>query len=178
MSERPFHLRLLGPDDAEIYFMFRLLALVECPDAFCASFEAESARPIEWFRERLTPDELSFTVGAFENENLVGAVGFRRNEGEKTRHAGFLWGMYVMPNSRGIGVGDALMRDVIARASELPGLLRVTLSVTTTRDDAWRLYRRHGFESYGLEKDALYVGDAFYDLDHMTLTLRPLQTSN
>lgn len=45
---------------------------------------------------------------------------------------------------------------------------QINLSVVTTNSSAKRLYERHGFETYGIERNALEVGGQGYDEAHMT----------
>ena len=51
---------------------------------------------------------------------------------------------HVHPEHRGTGVGEALIRDAIARARGL-GCYRVQLTSNTARPDAHRFYERLGF---------------------------------
>ena len=57
---------------------------------------------------------------------------------------GWLEELYVVPGSRGTGVGSALLRDVIARAQAL-GWRGVELEVVAGHERAVPLYQRHGF---------------------------------
>jgi ribosomal protein S18 acetylase RimI-like enzyme len=50
-----------------------------------------------------------------DEHGLIGMVKFRREEGLKNHHKGRILSMFVQPESRGQGVGKALLREVIAR---------------------------------------------------------------
>ncbi len=52
-------LRRLVAVDADAYRALRLQGLRDCPDAFAATWEDESARPFDWFAQRL---EQNFVV--------------------------------------------------------------------------------------------------------------------
>lgn len=106
-------------------------------------------------------------MGAFEEEDLVGVIGFIRDSGDKSRHKGFIWGMYVVPSSRGRGIGRALFEEALARIDVLPGLRSVRLSVVTSNQVALRLYEKLGFVRYGEEGEALYVDGTFHAEFHM-----------
>ncbi|HEY2205857.1 MAG TPA: GNAT family N-acetyltransferase [Pseudonocardia sp.] len=57
--------------------------------------------------------------------------------------------MWVAPAARGLGVGDAALREVLDRAGRRP----VVLSVRADNGPAVRLYRRHGFADAGPSPD-------------------------
>jgi len=87
-------------------------------------------------------------------------VGLFRQQGLKVRH---IWGMYVTPEGRGHGAARALMLAAIARASTMPDLEQLTLTVVTTNETARNLYLSLQFKVYGVEPDALKLGDRFFD---------------
>jgi RimJ/RimL family protein N-acetyltransferase len=57
----------------------------------------------------------------------------------------------------------------LRRAATIPGLRCVHLSVAATQASARRLYSNAGFRSYGIEPEALMVGDRYIDEEHMIL---------
>jgi ribosomal protein S18 acetylase RimI-like enzyme len=59
-----------------------------------------------------------------------------------------LVGMWVDPTARGLGVGELLVRAVLAAAAE-QGLERVVLEVAHENEPAVALYRRLGFVPTG-----------------------------
>src|SRR2546428_1802962 len=101
--------RKLTEDDLEALWTLRLQALRDNPEAFGTTYEETLARGKARMLERLGQGDEMFSLGAFE-ESLIGMVGFRREEGLKDRHKGLVFGMYVLPEWRGRGVGKALMQ--------------------------------------------------------------------
>jgi ribosomal protein S18 acetylase RimI-like enzyme len=79
--------------------------------------------------------------------------------------------MYVAPEGRGRGVGDALLRHVVAAARQDPELTQIVLTVTDTNARATALYERAGFASFGVEPRAIRVDGVYYGKNHMILTL-------
>jgi hypothetical protein len=65
------------------------------PEAFGSTFEAETAKPLTFFTERLGG---SAAFGAFHDSELVGIAGLLFREGRKEAHKGLLVGMYVRPS--------------------------------------------------------------------------------
>jgi len=106
--------------------------------------------------------------GAFTDAQLVGVTGFARAPHVKQRHKGYLWGMYVRPMARGEGVGAALLEAVIDHARTKVSLIQ--LSVAAPNDIARRLYERHGFQRYGIEPDAIRIGE--HSIDEILMVKR------
>lgn len=92
-------------------------------------------------------------------------------ERPRLRHKGNVYGVYVAPAARGLGVGSGLLLALIAWARGCPGLLQLHLSVSVTQEAARRLYARHGFRVYGLEPRALRIEGRDIDEEHLCLML-------
>jgi len=168
------NIRLLNPDDAEAYWSLRLFALQESPDAFSSTWEEAVNRPdpLEQTRERLHPDNRSFTMGAFQEERLVGVVTIVREQQMKLRHKANLYAMYVLPDMRGKGVAKELIRQAIQHAQTLmEGLEQINLTVNAHNRPARNLYASLGFVSFGCEQKAMKSGDTYSDEEWMKLFL-------
>ncbi|MFH0785562.1 MAG: GNAT family N-acetyltransferase [Pseudomonadota bacterium] len=165
-------LRQLTKDDVGSFRRIRLFGLQESPAAFGASIAQEEKMPVDELAKRLEGTADRWVIGAFSEDELVGVIGFVRDDGEKMRHKGFIWGMYVVPGFRGKGVGRALFEDALARIDALPGLWSVRLSVVTSNHLALRLYEKFGFVRYGLETEALNVSGTFHSEFHMVRRTR------
>jgi ribosomal protein S18 acetylase RimI-like enzyme len=101
---------------------------------------------------------------------LLGVAGLAIREGEKERHKGLLWGMYVRPDARKAGVGRRLVEAVIDHARAHVEVIQ--LSVISDNQPARRLYGSLGFVEYGLERDSLKQSGRYYDEILMALDLR------
>jgi GNAT superfamily N-acetyltransferase len=134
------------------------------PEAFGSTFELEDKLDLAWFAGRL---ENSHVFGAFRDGELVGTAGFAIHQGEKSAHKGRLWGMYVRPSSRNLGVGRLLMNAVLDVARENVELIQLT--VVRENRPARRLYESVGFLEFGMELKASRLGDKYYDEAHMAL---------
>jgi RimJ/RimL family protein N-acetyltransferase len=151
-------IRQVVPGDAALYRRIRLAGLKESPEAFGSTFEAEFAKPLAWFFDRLSSSEI---FGAFRGAEILGVAGLAIQRGEKEAHKGLLWGMYVRPDARGTGLARQLVEAVIARATGRVEL--VQLSVVVDNEPARRLYARLGFVEYGIEKKSLKYHGRYYD---------------
>ncbi|NGZ76990.1 GNAT family N-acetyltransferase [Saccharibacillus alkalitolerans] len=68
-------------------------------------------------------------------------------------------GMALMPDSRGQGIGTALLRALLTGLRET-GARRVSLSVDPRNGPAMKLYRRFGFEEVGREGTSITMAAA------------------
>jgi ribosomal protein S18 acetylase RimI-like enzyme len=104
-------LRTLTTTDAGAYQALRLRSLREHPEAFALALEEEQQTSLETVARRLERSSTErYILGAFEGENLIGILSFRRWEGLKIRHRASIGGMYVRPELRGRGVGKTLLK--------------------------------------------------------------------
>jgi ribosomal protein S18 acetylase RimI-like enzyme len=166
MNAARIEFRRLGSADAAAYRELRLAALRNNPEAFGSTFERESTEPLAWFGGRLDKGPV---FGAFRSSELVGTAGFMLREGEKEKHKGLLWGMYVRPDARNAGIGRQLIEAVIDYARHHAELIQ--LSVVSDNVRARGLYASLGFIEYGVEKNSLKQRGHYYDEILMALDL-------
>lgn len=153
------------------------------PDAFTSSAEERAVLSVAWWAARLAegaaPD--SVVYGAFDGAVLVGVAGLTFERREKARHKATLFGMYVAPSGRGLGVGRALVEALLAYARTRQGVRIIQLTVTQGNHSAESLYSRCGFVSFGVEPMAVAIGTSFVSKVHMWLELdavgRPVASS-
>ncbi len=166
-------IRVLNEADAPLYQELRLSALKTNPEAFGSTYEREVKFTLETVIERLTPTKDKFVLGAFDDTgSLMGIVTFMRETGIKTAHKGNVYGMYVGPESRNRGVGKALMLELIKMARGYEALEQINLTVVSDNESAKKLYTSLGFETYGVERNALKYDGQYFDEDFMVLNLK------
>ena len=168
MDAAQIQIRRLAPADAALYREIRLEALRCNPEAFGSTFEAENARPLTFFSERIGGSKV---FGAFHDSKLVGIAGLLIAQGQKEAHKGRLVGMYVRPSARRAGVGRRLVETIVESARH--SLELIQLAVVSDNEPARRLYARLGFVEYGLEKKALKQDGHYYDEVLMAKDLKP-----
>ncbi|MEH6987423.1 GNAT family N-acetyltransferase [Cytobacillus firmus] len=163
-------IRLLRPDDAEIYKELRLEGLKKNPEAFGSSYEEEAGRPPEVYGERFKTEN-SFHYGAFEDGKLIGVVSLVRDTGLKMKHRTNIYAMYVTESARKNGIGKSLVSKAVEKARSWDGVEQIHLAVMSENMPAKKLYASFGFEVYGKERHALKIDGKYFDEDLMALFL-------
>ena len=168
-------IRELEKKDAAAFRALRLRGLEETPEAFGSSAEEERLQQVPDWESRIENDRVqgNFVLGAFSAAGeLVAVCGFRRETARaKTRHKGYIWGMYVDPAARGRGIGRSLLEEAIRRVADRQLAEQIGLCVITENTAAKKLYDRLGFTVYGVEPRALKIGARYYDEEHRCLML-------
>ena len=78
--------------------------------------------------------------------------------------------MGLLPEFRGYGLGNGLIRQTLAAARDF-GLNRVELSGRENNEGAIALYKRVGFEIEGLQRNATKVDGAYENVVLMAILL-------
>ena len=168
----PTDIRPLSPHDASQYRELRLRALREHPESFATSFEEEQARTISEFAQKLASGPEHITLGAFNEEQLVGIITMTRPVSKpKLRHRATIAAMYVVPEARKQRLARILLNESLIIAGEW-GVSDVALAVAVGNHAARNLYASVGFVTYGIEPRCLCVDGRFYDAEWMNLRLK------
>lgn len=162
----PVQVVRLTSADVERFRAVRLEGLRGDPDGFRYSEAEDESIPADVWAARL---DREFVVGAERGSQLLGVGGVSRLEGDKLRHKGLIWGMYVRRAVRGTGVADAIMRALIDHARGEVRQLQLTVMASNTRARAF--YERHGFVHYATEPQAVRLGSEYRDESSMWLLL-------
>ena len=153
-----FQMRRLSRADAEAFRAIRLEGLERHPSAFGSSFNEERARPLSWFADGL---DNGFVLGMESEEGLVAVAGLHVG-GEKARHRGMLWGMYVREQAREKGIAGRLVEGILTHARQ--HLEEVVLSVEANNAGAIACYKSAGFSVTGQDTRALKIDGEYFDL--------------
>jgi ribosomal protein S18 acetylase RimI-like enzyme len=158
------NIRQLTRDDAPAWRKLRIRMLRDHPEAFGEHIDDFLKRPQAEIEARVIEGNV---FGAFAGEALVGAGGWRRESGLKRAHIGYIWGMYVAPQTRSQGVGRMLVARLLEEVRKA-GCVLAELSVAELNTVAYRLYVAAGFKEWGREPDALRAGDVRVTEIHMS----------
>ncbi len=144
-----------SPDDWARVRALRLAALADTPDAFWSHYDDEVEQPEAFWRERLEQSDADTLIAVVEGTHghadvaLLTLVPPRAVEADADADDA-LWvvSVWVAPQGRGRGVGDALL-DAAADHARRRGIARLVLDVGDHNEAAIRLYHRHGYEPTG-----------------------------
>jgi GNAT superfamily N-acetyltransferase len=134
----------LKPGDEDRLKSIRLRALREAPDAFGSTYLEVAARPPESWTSQL--NSLVTHIAVIDDQD-VGVV--RGSPDEVSASRVWLISMWVAPEARGRGVGEALVRSIVDWAKRAAAI-ELVLEVGVHNDPARALYKRMGFEETGV----------------------------
>ena len=163
MGPADTEIRSLSVDDLELFCEIRSEALRTHPHAFGSPEEDEGGEPmLAAYRRLLDSTVLGSTVlGAFRSGGLIGLAGFYVSHDKRARHRGHIYSVYERESDRGRGIGDGLIKQLLAHAG--PQVEQVHLAVLVQATPAIRTYERNGFEIYARDRGAVRIGDTTYD---------------
>ncbi|MGJ7488593.1 GNAT family N-acetyltransferase [Variovorax sp. LT2P21] len=158
-----------------IYRDVRLRALLDAPNAFGSTYEAEASRTDEMWAARIAVAIASGQDRVFfarSGENVCGLTWCKLSNDQ--RMVVNVFQMWVDPASRGMGAARALVRAAIDWA-ECVGACRVCLDVAAAEAPAMRLYVACGFRPAG-EMEPLRENSALM-VQPMSLTVGSAHTT-
>ena len=153
-------IRVLDPGEARAFHALRLRGVRSAPAFFRISVDEVEAESIEYWAARLASPN-NRVVGAYLDDRFVGIGGITRLDGTKLRHKALLWGMFVVPEAAGLGVGAQIVESLIGQARGFVESLHLTLAASNDR--ALALYQRCGFGVFGREPQSILQADGLHD---------------
>ena len=136
----------VGSDDWPLWRKLRRAALADAPGAFGSTLSGWSGAGDTEPRWRARLADVPYNVILRLVQKPVGMVSATAPDPEGAIELMSLW---VAPEARGQGVGDAAVDQVTTWAARHPGSY-LHLSVKVGNEPAIRLYRRHGFVDAGV----------------------------
>lgn len=166
-------IRRIRPDDWQKYKALRMEAVRLHPEAFGATYEYELAKSDAQWQERVreaaqSPDSVILVA---DNEcQLVGMTGVLR-QGFKRSHVALIWDVYVQADFRGQNLGCMLLREALAAARRMEGVIKVRLEVNAINTPAHKLYLTSGFKETGRLYNEMNVDGQLCDMILMEIFL-------
>ena len=141
--EDPLDIERLAAHEGQRLRTIRLRALADAPDAFGTTYDEAAAWPLDSWAAQLQEIAAFAAVVDGEDAGLVRSV-----LDHSQPDAAWLISMWVSPEVRGQGVGEALI-DTVVEWARTSGARRVLLDVGDHNQPAIALYARKGFEPNG-----------------------------
>ncbi len=166
------NIRCVNADDAVAFSSLRREVAKVNPVQMGLTYEEELTRTIDSFKKQLSFSSPNAMFGGFVEGRLVAtaAVGMV-SKFPSSRHKMVMWGVFTSSLYRRQGLSRQVVGAAIEHAFE-HGVRRINLQVYVPNDPAINLYKSLGFTKYGVEPEALFVDDLFFDSVHMTLVSR------
>ena len=167
-------IRRLIPADYDGYYAVRLAGLEECPAAFATDAAAWKTAPRDAIERllKLSQERKDMAImGAWIDDQVVGTIAMKRDLRPSVMHKTSLLGFYVYPSYRRQGIGQALLTEFIALAQDIPDLLQIRTIANLSCTEALSLFKKVGFERFGLEPKAKKVDNTFYDQIYLWYSL-------
>ncbi len=156
-------IRRLTAADAVAFRALRLAALKAHPADFGSDHDEQARLPLSHFVVQLLDNHI---MGGFVDGRLEGIVGLEFWPAPKSRHRGFLWGVYVRAKGLAGPLLDAALAVAFARVEQ------VELGVRIGNPAAEKLYASRGFVRYGIEQRSHRVDGVDHD-DALMVAYRP-----
>ncbi len=159
----------LKSENAQEYLELRKVSEIELPQYVGPSAKRELMSSNEGIAKIVASYESEGTIlfGAFSEEKLVGVIAISRRLSQKFKHRAFIWGMYISNEFRQLKVGALLLAHVQSWAKNHQEVNVLWLQVTESNKPAVSFYKKHGFEIYGTEPQALFTQGEYHNVHYM-----------
>jgi GNAT superfamily N-acetyltransferase len=151
-------IRSTSADDAPRLRALRVEALTSSPTSFGSDVSDVDVH--DWVKVA-TGDADNAAFVAEHAGQLIGMAGGYRSTRRKERHHADIWGVYVQPNWRRMGLAQALLNATVEWARDA-GVAIVKLTVVP-ESGARGCYERCGFKVTGVDPAALCWDGRYYD---------------
>lgn len=144
-----------------------LKALKEDSLAFTVTFDEYRLGSDSWWHSFLDPylvQDHSKLYVAKEDKQIVGMIGVLFSRRSKQSHIATIVWFYVSKESRGKKIGDALFSQLEKDIVNNSRIKKIALNVTSTQENAQKIYAKYGFEIVGTLKNELKENDTYYDV--------------
>lgn len=110
-----------------------------------------------------------FLLIALEGNKMIGYIQAERGKFNRISHTAYIV-TGILKEYRGKGIGTAFFQNLDKWAKE-NGILRLELTVECHNEAARHLYEKSGFETEGIRKKSMLVGETFVDEYYMAKIL-------
>ncbi len=146
----------------------RLHALKNDPAAFGSSYREMASEPDAMWVKELNESKIGKKIKYFFAENhklqVIGMIGVWFQQKEKLRHRAKLNAFFVTKNSRGHGVGEALMKTAIQfLKGKRQYIKKIDSSVNKSQATSLKAHLKQGFRVIGLATKEIKIKSKYYD---------------
>ena len=151
-------IKILNVDESNDFRTIRLSALEKSPEMFGSTYIAEVNKPLGFFEDCLSS---STVFGAYHENRIIGLATLTQENGVKFSHKASLSSVFIEPEFQQKGVASNLLSAVIEHSKKY--VEQILLTVADDNKPAIRLYKKFGFETYGIETKAMKDNGQYID---------------
>ncbi|MGE7675451.1 N-acetyltransferase family protein [Lysinibacillus sp. NPDC094403] len=160
--EKQINIRVVVEEDAATMLEIQKEVLAE--EDFLITTVEEFQRSIDeqkqWIQAKLANERETIFIAQYQGK-LVGWLVFQSPHRKRLAHTG-TFGMMVLKEFRGLGIGKLLLERVITWAEHNPYIEKISLGVFSTNERAIALYKKMGFVEEGRKINEIKLHDNEY----------------
>ncbi|WP_221260320.1 GNAT family N-acetyltransferase [Acinetobacter sp. Tol 5] len=150
--------KILSKNELEDFRAIRLSALEKAPEMFGSTYLAEVDKPLIFFEACLTN---STVFGVFHKNKIIGLATLTQEISSKLSHKAYLSSVFIEPDFHKKGIASQLLTAIVDYSKN--HIEQILLTVADNNKPAIQLYKKFGFETYGIEKKALKDNGKYID---------------
>lgn len=151
-------IKILSKNELKDFRTIRLSALEKAPEMFGSTYSAEVEKPIIFFEACLSN---STVFGVYHKDEIIGLATLTQEIGSKLSHKAYLSSVFIEPNFQKKGIASQLLNSILGYSKK--HVEQILLTVADNNKPAIQLYKKFGFETYGIEKKALKDNGKYID---------------
>lgn len=151
-------IKILSVNDLSDFRTIRLSALAKAPKMFGSTYTAEVVKPLIFFENCLSGSKV---FGAYHKNKIIGLATLTQEIGVKLSHKAYLSSVFIEPEFQGKGVASKLLNAVVEYSKK--HVEQILLTVADDNKSAINLYKKLGFQVYGIEPKALKENGEYID---------------
>ncbi|ENU29175.1 hypothetical protein F991_03307 [Acinetobacter sp. CIP-A165] len=159
-------IKILNVSDINDFRNIRLAALLNAPKMFGSSYAVELNKPLAFFQNCLSN---SIVFGAYHGKEIVALATLTQETVAKISHKAYLSSVFVQPEFQNKGIANELIQAVIEHSNK--HIEQILLTVADDNNSAIHLYKKLGFQIYGVEHKALKDHDNMEYTDELMMKL-------
>ncbi|WP_372844600.1 N-acetyltransferase family protein [Psychrobacter sp.] len=151
-------IKILSVDNSNDFRTIRLSALKKSPEMFGSTYIAEVEKSLNFFKNCLSS---SIVFGAYHENRIIGLATLTQESGIKFSHKATLSSVFIEPEFQQKGVAGNLLSAVIDYSKKY--VEQILLTVADDNKPSIHLYKKFGFEVYGIEIQAMKDNGQYID---------------
>ena len=151
-------IKILNIYNSNDFRTISLSALEKSPEMFGSTYIAEVEKPLDFFKDCLST---STVFGAYQKNKIIGLATLTQENGIKFSHKASLSSVFIEPEFQQKGVASILLGAIIEYSEK--HVEQILLTVADDNKPAIHLYKKFGFETYGIETQAMKDNGQYTD---------------